>query len=347
MTNHATNQTNIDSRLKEIEEENELLLLQFRQAQEELERCHLINQQLEKNQATAVQSSTTISGWVEDELPDVLAENQRLLALLEAQQKVYRLETENALNNKLGNILIQGVDSPISFFSIPGKLGKIWLQSRKQLPPSSLGGKDFAKLIAAYNEGGFTSTEKLMAGISISPAMQANGYTVLARKLMTSDPINAAEAARRAYTLDPRPYRLKWLAFKLHEAGNVVEAEAILDVLPPEISFTDSEARQANRLRKEAKRARQREAKQKTGFSERRGEIEKQLTKLKQERDRQTKLLTDRGREIELLKQAKVKELELLKQAKEKEIALLKLAQEKLTQESSVLAAQQLSLIHI
>src|SRR5690606_1738155 len=101
------------------------------------------------------------------------------------------------------------------------------------------------------------------------------------------------------YTLDPKPFRLKWLAFRLHEAGEVAEAEAMLAILPADTPFSDSEARQASRLRSEANNARQHEAKQKTGFSEQRAAIDKQLRNLKQERDEQSKLASDRSHEIE------------------------------------------------
>ena len=90
--------------------------------------------------------------------------------------------------------------------------------------------------------------------------MRANAYTALARQVMLTDARQAAELARMAWETDPRPYRLKWLAFRLHEAGDTVTAEALLDMLPADISMSESEGRQAARLRREAKQERSRQA---------------------------------------------------------------------------------------
>jgi hypothetical protein len=304
MTINQNSQADPEPRLKEMEEENDLLLLQLHKVQEELERYYLRNQELEKGRSVVSGAPESIA-WVDDELPDILAENQRLNALVKAQQKVYQIETQNALSAKLGNILIQGADSPASLFSVPGKLGKIWRESSRQVPPDALGGKGFDKLIAGYEGGGFDAVEKLLAKVSISLAMQANAYTALARQLMKKDRIGAVEAARRAHALDPKPFRLKWLAFRLYETGELIEAEAMLDILPADTQFSDSEARQADQLRYDAKLARYRESKKKTAFAERKAAVEKRLENLTQERDQNSRLADARAREIEALKQAK------------------------------------------
>ncbi|WP_300088122.1 hypothetical protein [uncultured Nitrosomonas sp.] len=286
--------------IKELQEENELLLSQLHLVQEELEKYYLRNKELESGQAGKLQNTTpSAKGWVDDELPDALAENRRLQTLVEVQQKIHQLETHNTLNVRLGNMLIESAASSGSLLSVPGKLRKIWKEENQQTPPKALGGKGFDKIIAAYGEGGFDAVERLIAVVSISPAMQASALTALARHLMKSDSTQAAEAARRAYALDPRPFRLKWLAFRLHEAGEIAEAEAMLAILPADTPFSDSETRQASQVRSEAKHIRQRAAKQQTTFFERRAEIDKQLNALAQERDKQSKLATERSAEIE------------------------------------------------
>jgi len=286
--------------IKELQEENELLLSQLHLVQEELEKYYLRNKELESGQAGKLQNTTpSAQGWVDDELPDALAENRRLQTLIEVQQKIHQLETHNALNVRLGNMLIESAASSGSLLSVPGKLRKIWKEENQQIPPKALGGKSFDKVITAYSEGGFDAVERLIAVVSISPAMQASALTALARHLMKSDSTQAAEAARRAYALDPRPFRLKWLAFRLHEAGEAAEAEAMLAILPVDTPFSDSETRQANQVRSEAKHIRQRAAKQQTAFFERRAEIDKQLNALAQERDKQSKLAAERSAEIE------------------------------------------------
>lgn len=194
---------------------------------------------------------------VDQKLVSVVAENRRLHALVDAQRQLHHLETHNALNVRLGNILIQAVDSPSTLLSVPGKLLAIWRQSARRNPPAALGGKGFGKVISTYQEEGFAAVEKLLTRPSISPVMQANGWTALSRHLMQNKRDQSAEAARRAYALDPKPYRLKWLAFRLHEAGDVIEAAAMLELLPADTPFSSSETRQAGRLQKEAKLARE------------------------------------------------------------------------------------------
>jgi hypothetical protein len=342
----------LENRLKETEEENELLLLQLQQVQEELEKYYLRNLELQQRQSTRG-PATAASGnnWVDDELPKAVAESQRLRALVEVQRKVNELETQNALNARLGDILIHAADSPASWWSVPGKLARIWRASTQRQPPDVLGGMDYEKVVAAYVEGGFEAVERLLAKVFLSPAMQASAYTAVARHLMKENPANAAEAARRGYAIDPRPYRLKWLAFRLQEAGELIEAEAMLDLLPPDTKFSDSEERQASELRYEAKRARLREAQQKTKFSQRRAEAEKQLSSLSTARDEQAKLAAARGREIEALRQERAQlehakaalaqrhdEQAQLAAARGREIDTLKQTRVQLEQERAALA---------
>jgi hypothetical protein len=346
MTTEQNRQNTSESQQKNMQTENELLLVQIHQLEEELEHYFKRNQELEKGQSAKSGSGELGISWVDDELPDALAEIQRLHTLIKVLQKTHQLETENALNVKLGNILIQAVDSPGNFITVPGKVGKIWRESSRKNPPKALGGKDFDKVITAYSDGGFKSVEKLFTGLSLAPALQANAYTALARHLMKSDRAAAAEAARRAYEIDPKPFRLKWLAFKLHEAGDVLEAEAMLDILPTGITFSESESRQAVRLRNEAKHVRQHEAKQKTRFSERRAEVEKQLAsqveKLKQ-KDQESELLLQQVFQVQTKLESSYAQCKAFEQEKdqlEQEIDLLKQAQKQEEEENKLLLHQ-------
>ena len=259
--------------LQELEEENELLLLQLHQVQEELERYYLRNKELEKS----VDSAGGSLSWVSEDLPEVLAENKRLQTLVQVQKNIHELETENALHAKLGNLLIDVADSPSKIFSTPGKLLRIWRQTAKQTPPKALGGQEFSSLITAYDHGGIPQVEQVLASQSLAASMEANGWTALARYLMPKDPHQAAQVARRAHGLDPKPFRLKWLVFRLHDAGELAEAEAMLDLLPEEINFSDSEARQIQQLRFEAEQKRRQEAKEETNFYARQRAVQEEL----------------------------------------------------------------------
>jgi len=291
-----------EARLKELEEENLLLVDQIHVVQTELERLHYEA----PSQARQLWGSVTLD-WVDDQLPEAIAENLRCRAVLETLKKVQQLEAQHALASKLGGILIQATNSPASLLAAPSRLLGVWRQEKKKIPPSELGGKDFDKSIVAYREGGLIAVEDLLASVSVSSSMQANALTAVARSLMQREPAKAAELARRAYAIEPRSFRLKWLAFRLHEVGELLEAEAMLEALPSDMQFSDSEARQASRLRNEAKQARMREAKQKCSYSERRAELARQVTGLTQAREEQAALAAQRQSEIEALRQAKAR----------------------------------------
>lgn len=203
--------------------------------------------------------------WSDEELPELLAENRRLQALVDVQQQVRELEAENALNVRIGNLLIDAADAPRRLLATPGRLLRIWYRSARRTPPAALGGKDFGKVIAAWESGGFAEVEALLAKVPASAAMHANAWTALARRLMEKNRGQAAKAARRAYALDPKPFRLKWLAFRMQEAGKLIEAEAMLSLLPADTPFSESDRTQAARLRRDACRLREREAKLHTG----------------------------------------------------------------------------------
>jgi|GEM_PF-1687218 len=358
MANNIDTKEAFESRVSELLQENELLLVQLHHAQEELERNY--------SEARTVDSKPTVdsksgganayaiaNGWVADELSAMHAENHRLQALVEVQKRIHDCESNCALNARLGNILISGVDAPRSLLSVPGKLIRIWHQSTRRTAPKALGGTDFNRVISAWQSGGFDTVERVMGAQFIAPAVQAQGYTALARHLGKGDRANAAKAARRAYDLDPKAFRLKWLAFRLHEAGDVVEAEAMLELLPIDTQFSESEARQAKQLRHEAKGARDNEAKQKTAFVERRAAADKQLSSIARERDQQSKLAADRASEVATIKQSKAKleqekamllarhesQTRLLSECK-RELEALKHAKSQLLKENAVLVAQ-------
>jgi len=309
------------AQLEELEEENLLLIEQIHVVQVELERLH--HETPGQIQSQPV-SSVTLD-WVEDQLPEIMAENLKCHSILEAQKEIHQLEAQHALVSKLGGILIEATNSPASLLTASSRLLGVWRKEKKTTPPGELGGKGFDKIIAAYRDGGLAAVEELLASVSVSSFIQANALTAVARSLMQQSPEKAAEIARRAYAIEPRPFRLKWLAFRLHEAGELFEAEAMLEVLPSDMQFSDSEARQASRLRNEATQARMREAKQKCAYSERRAELGRQVTGLTQERDEQAALAAKRQSEIEVLRQGQVrreKENVELTRARDEQIAL-------------------------
>ena len=301
MNQAANGKSMLESRLVELQEENELLWRQLHDVQEELDRHFLKNQAIENPRGTKAQTVA----WVDDEWLASVAEVQRLRTIVEVQSRVGELLERTSLNVQLGKILIQGVESPGTLLGVPWKLFQAWRQENRKTPPEVLGGASLEKVIQCYGEGGFDAVTSLLSSVSISAAIQGNAYTALARHLMKDNVAGAAEAARRAHAADPRPYRLKWLAFRLHDAGQVIEADALLDLLPQDVKFSSSEARQVNDIRREAKQARLQEARRSTDFLERRGKVERTLKALEEDRDFHRRLAAERQLEIEAAKEAK------------------------------------------
>ncbi|SNR59675.1 hypothetical protein SAMN05192560_0015 [Methylobacillus rhizosphaerae] len=232
----------------------EYLLSLLEQTQSELKETQLELLRLERKQNFSDLSINNLSSG--DELYKSLAEIQRLQAIVATQATIHQLEIRSSLQAQLGSILIKGIDSPKGWLSTPGQLLNLWRNYKNKQPPAKLGGKNFDKIIQAYEQNGFPEVENLLQGI-VTPAIIGNAYTALARHLITQgNKTQATDAARRAYNADPQSYRLKWLAFRLHESNAILEAEAMLDVLPKGTSFSESESRQASQIRYTAFRIR-------------------------------------------------------------------------------------------
>lgn len=343
----------IASDIESLQEENELLFSQLHVVQEELEQL--------RQGASARHFSTDLRVVFEDgRYPDVAAENLRYRTLLEVRQEVHRLESQYTIAGRLTEILLQGTTSLSALLALPARLLKIWRKERKQVPPALLGGSSFNRVLAAYADGGTAAVDELLARVPMSATTQANALTALARSLMHTEPSKSAEFARRAYSLEPLPFRLKWLLFRLHEAGMLIEAEAMLEALPPNTAFSDSEARQANRLRSEAKQARLLEALQTNGYPERRGKVEQQIGRLEQAHREQTELATNRAEAIKKFEatqsQLQKDHADLLEQLAEKDALVIERGREvealeaevsKVCRENSALLAQHAAQVEI
>lgn len=270
-----------DARIKELAEENELLFEQLHVVQEELEKYYHKLKECKQRKGSSTDAGGTVV-VIPPQAGEALAENLKLRALVAQQQAALQVESTNSLAARLGEMLIKGVSSAGSFIALPVRLRRMWKALDQTVPPAALGGKSFQKVLDAHAAGGSEAVEKLLDSVFLSPVMRANAYTALARQVMLTDARQAADLARLAWETDPRPYRLKWLAFRLHEADDAINAEALLDMLPGDISMSDSEERQAARLRQEAKRERAQQAQKtmKTSQSEA-GQLQAAMTTLK------------------------------------------------------------------
>ena len=271
-----------DARIKELTEENELLFEQLHVVQEELEKYYHKLKDCEQRKGSGADAGSSVV-VIPPQASEALAENLKLRALVTQQQAALQVESTNSLAARLGEMLIKGVSSAGSCIALPVRLRRMWKALDQTVPPAALGGKSFQKVLDAHAAGGSEAVEKLLDSVFLSPVMRANAYTALARQVLLTDARQAADFARLAWETDPRPYRLKWLAFRLHEADDAINAEALLDILPADISMSDSEERQAARLRQEAKRERTRQAQKATEASRTEAmQLQATMAKLKQ-----------------------------------------------------------------
>lgn len=301
MSSEAANQ---DARIKELTDENELLFEQLHVVQEELEKYYHKLKECEQSKGTAVASSSLPLDSFEPRLPEALAENQKLRALVAQQKIALRVETQNSLPSRLGDMLIKGVSSTGAFLALPGNLRKMWKALERTTPPAELGGKSFQKIIDVYGSGGADAVEKLLDSVFIAPNMRANAYTALARHLMIIDVQKAAAFARLAYEADPRPYRFKWLAFRMHDADDAVTAEAMLEMLPADIPMSESEQRQVLRIRHESTQSRKNNAEKDASVRERKNEVNHKIALLTQQiekHQREENQLRQRHKELQEL----------------------------------------------
>lgn len=279
-----------EARIRELTEENELLFEQLHVVQEELEKYYYRLKECEnRKEAAPCSGAGGAVAVVSPKAAAALAENQKLHALVKQLQAARQVEGHNSTATRLGQVLIDGVSSTGSLLALPGKLRGMWKELDRKTPPAALGGKNFQKVLDAYGTGKESAVENLLDAAGISHVMRANAYTALARHLMNTDATIASSYARRAWESDPRPYRLKWLASRVYEAGDTATAEALLDMLPRDITMSASEQRQVMRIRQQAKQARDKKAGVESGKAETEGlraELKKVADQARQEATR-------------------------------------------------------------
>ncbi len=173
------------------------------------------------------------------------SERAQQQALATYERQINALKRSPAF--QLGMILLQGFKSFRAFFRVPGQLLALrreFNQRRRlhgNIPVRELGGKDFTLLFAKLKSQGFAAACTMIDTLDLTGTMRASAYTALARELQGKDPADCARAAAFAQEADPQPWRQKWLAFRLFDAGDLIEPAQLLRALPDEIAFSASE----------------------------------------------------------------------------------------------------------
>lgn len=318
-----------------LEDENRLLFDQLQVVQEELGRLYDSPQRIGGGLApTLIQVAPVDGRFVEAQ-----AEQIRLEYVLKVQTQLYDTKAQYALASQLGGILIEGVKSTGSLLAVPGRLRQAWRQSRRTQAPALLGGKSFEKIIQAYQQGGDQRVESLLDQVPVANNVKASAWTAVARTYMETDPTLVATMARRAFALEPRGFRQKWLAFRLHESGDLLEAEALLTLLPEDVSFTDSEARQRDRLLRQAEEFRLDQVRSLPELQAQDSDLQRKWEELAQSRnsvvnafDQQGVQLVKVQREAQYLAQEKKEQLVVVERLRE-QVQILQRDLEKSNQE--------------
>ena len=246
-----------DTYIKELKKENSILFEQLNIVQEELEKYYY---KLKKHEQNKGNFNDGLLIEIIPKLNETIIENIKLNSIVKQQKLALTIEKNNSLAARLGDILIKSVSSTHAFLTLPIKLLRIWRSLEQTCPPSILGGNKFQKIIESYELGGLDAVEKLLNSVFVTSVMRANAYTALARHLMSTDIRQSAKLAYLAWETDPRSYRLKWLAFRMHEAGDYLNAEAIVSMLPHNINITEPEKRYIQRIYEDSKYEREQTA---------------------------------------------------------------------------------------
>lgn len=115
-----------------------------------------------------------------------------------------------------------------------------------------MGGGSYKLLISAYKNAGLAAVIHLLNSEPVTPKVWANALTELAKELRKTDSKACADMAFLAWQLDPQPYRFKWYALRLYDAGEIVFADALIDLFPPNIDLKDQEKERIKRIKKDA-----------------------------------------------------------------------------------------------
>ena len=235
--------------INELKEMNETLFNELYILQEEITKNYTksINNTQINNENISLFNNTS------KQINEIIYEYIKLRALTKQQNLVLRIERKNNLALNLGKTLINGVSSVYEFILLPIKLCKLWNSLRKSKPPMMLGGEKFEKVINAYKVGEMQAVENLLNKANITPIQRANAYTELARSLIHKNSQHASIFAGLAWQIDPQPYRLKWYIFRLHESGDAINANALLELLPEDVKKSESEKKHIQRILNESK----------------------------------------------------------------------------------------------
>lgn len=234
--------------LNEIIETNELLKNNIINLQEKIE-ILLNNYQNHQFISKKLSKYTKKSSITSDpRLLKILVENYQLKQKINIQKQTLIAITNNQIINKISNILLESTTSIKYLFILPIRLFNLWRKTK--VIPSEDVRKITNKVIDLYNKKGNEAVENYLNSLSFSNKVKSDIYTGLARFLKQKKEMHkSAEFANIAFYNDPQYYRLKWLAFRINEAGDSITANILLSLLPNNLKISTWEQQEIIKIR--------------------------------------------------------------------------------------------------
>jgi glycosyltransferase involved in cell wall biosynthesis len=160
--------------------------------------------------------------------------------MIVAERRLHAVE--RGFSRRIGQAVLRGFSGWRGLASLPAA---VWAACRASLSgrgDSEAWLKQVEKTFAA--KGRDAAEDFIRAGAD-DPADLAAGLTRLARLTVGKDPAAALSLGREATRIDPRPFRRKWLAFLLFDAGHIDAAQDLLASLHESADFKPSEKNKA------------------------------------------------------------------------------------------------------
>lgn len=176
--------------------------------------------------------------------------HRKEIDILKEEIKFLKLAAKDPAPITMQEIRETARNSLIKKMAYPARLFFLWRRTRI---PRALGGSSYARVIERWQKEGRAGVETLIKNSGASNYIQGNAYTALARFLQSQKNMtDMVWAAEKAYEVNPRLFRAKWLAFRLGDAGYWADAEAMLELCRDKVPFSPTEMRQFEMITLEA-----------------------------------------------------------------------------------------------
>lgn len=218
--------------------------------------CELSDAKIQFND-TVKRNAENISGLTLQLAALQFEEKRYRNAMIIAEKKVQ--STKKTLSFQLGYALVQAGNNWSGLKQLPFKLYELYClhkagnfkggsHNTNILEKYDSNSDFFNTLNDIYIQGGVDEVERYLSNNDLAAIDKANGYTKIAKLILSTDLLKACRFARMAVECDPRTFRRKWLAFTLYDAGNITEAYEILSSLGSTEHFKPSEKFKALRI---------------------------------------------------------------------------------------------------